>query len=300
MRVGIGLPAAVPETDMTQMGAWAAEAERAGFESVGVIDRLVYDNLDPLTALAAAAACTSRVELVSTVVNVCWRNNAVLLAKQLASLQRLSGGRLTAGLGMGGWPADYDASGVPLAGRGKRFDAALAAMQRTWRATGDRPRVLLGGVVPASFVRAATELSQGWVAPLFGLGLLQDGRAAVEHAWSEAGRDGRPRIATGRYFSLGPDAQDVADEYVLHYYGPDYFDAARADTLTDAGQIHGELRRLADAGCSDVLLFPCSGDLDQVSLLAEALSPRAHRSASDLGLPDPDHDDRRPALSRVA
>jgi alkanesulfonate monooxygenase SsuD/methylene tetrahydromethanopterin reductase-like flavin-dependent oxidoreductase (luciferase family) len=95
-----------------------AEAEAAGFESVGVIDRLVYDNLDPLTALSAAASCTNRVELMSTVVNVCWRNNAVLLAKQLSSVVRLSGGRLTAGLGMGGWPADYDAGGIALAGRG--------------------------------------------------------------------------------------------------------------------------------------------------------------------------------------
>src|SRR2546421_5499292 len=97
MRIGIGLPAAVPGTDMTSIGGWAADAERAGFESVGVIDRLIYDNLDPLTALAAAAACTSRVELTSTVVNVCWRANPVLLAKQLSSVVRLSGGRLTAG-----------------------------------------------------------------------------------------------------------------------------------------------------------------------------------------------------------
>jgi alkanesulfonate monooxygenase SsuD/methylene tetrahydromethanopterin reductase-like flavin-dependent oxidoreductase (luciferase family) len=102
MRIGIGLPAAVPDTDMTQIGRWAAEAEAAGCDSVAVIDRLVYDNLDPLTALSAAAACTGRVELMSTVVNVCWRNNAVLLAKQLSSVVRLSGGRFTAGLGMGG------------------------------------------------------------------------------------------------------------------------------------------------------------------------------------------------------
>ena len=54
---------------MAQIGSFAAQAEQVGFESVGVIDRLVYDNLDPLIALAAAAARTSRIGLISTVVN---------------------------------------------------------------------------------------------------------------------------------------------------------------------------------------------------------------------------------------
>jgi alkanesulfonate monooxygenase SsuD/methylene tetrahydromethanopterin reductase-like flavin-dependent oxidoreductase (luciferase family) len=254
---------------MRLIGEWAAEAERTGFASVGVIDRLVYDNLDPLTALAAAAARTSRVALLSTVINVCWRNNAVLLAKQLSSVQRLSGGRLTAGLGMGGWPADYEAGGVPLAGRGARFDAALATMRQTWQATGDPPGVVLAATAAASFPRAAGEISEGWVAPLFGIELLQDGIAAVGRAWTVAGRTGRPRIVTGRYFSLGRDADETADAYIEHYYGAGGFEAARADALTTAEQIHDELERLSQAGCDDVVLFPCSGDLDEISLLAE-------------------------------
>lgn len=51
LRIGIGLPAAVPGTDMTTLGQWAADSERAGFAAVGVIDRLVYDNLEPLTTV---------------------------------------------------------------------------------------------------------------------------------------------------------------------------------------------------------------------------------------------------------
>lgn len=284
VRVGIGLPAAVPETDMTLIGRWAAEAERAGFESVGAIDRLMYDNVDPLTALAAAAARTRRIGLTTTVVSVCWRGNAVLLAKQLSSVDRLSGGRLTAGLGMGGWPADYEASGVPLAGRGALFDTSLAAMKRTWQASGERPTILLGGTAQASFARAATEMSEGWVAPLFGLALLQDGGAAVGRAWAEAGREARPRIMTGRYFSLGPDADERADEYIHHYYGPDFFDPARADTLTKIEQLHAELRRLSAAGCTEVVLFPCSADLEQVSLLAQALRATDERFLRDTDL----------------
>jgi alkanesulfonate monooxygenase SsuD/methylene tetrahydromethanopterin reductase-like flavin-dependent oxidoreductase (luciferase family) len=82
MRIGIGLPAAVPEVDATTIGTWAAQAEGAGFASVGVIHRLIYDNLEPLTALAAAAARTERVELLTTVLNVGWRANPVLLANR--------------------------------------------------------------------------------------------------------------------------------------------------------------------------------------------------------------------------
>src|ERR671910_3171014 len=122
--------AAVPGVDATITGAWAAQAERAGFASVGVIDRLVYDNLEPLTTLAAAAACTERVELFTTVLNVGWRANPVLLAKQMASVELISGGRLTAGLGLGGWPGDYTASGVPAAGKAASWESSLAAMRQ--------------------------------------------------------------------------------------------------------------------------------------------------------------------------
>jgi alkanesulfonate monooxygenase SsuD/methylene tetrahydromethanopterin reductase-like flavin-dependent oxidoreductase (luciferase family) len=282
MRIGIGLPAAVPGTDATTLGGWASEGERLGFRSLGVIDRLVYDNLEPLTALAAAAACSQRAELVTMVLNVCWRQNAALLAKQMASVDRLSGGRLTAGLGFGAWPEDYAASEVPFAGRGARFDAMLATMRRVWAGEVDgasgpmpalpdgRPGVLVGGAVPAAFARAAT-LGQGWVAPLFGLQALSEGAAAMRRAWAAAGRSGRPRVATGRYFCLGSGADQTADAYIEHYYGPEWFAAARADTLTTPQRLQEELPRLAEAGCSDLVLFPCAGGLDQVALLAEAL-----------------------------
>jgi alkanesulfonate monooxygenase SsuD/methylene tetrahydromethanopterin reductase-like flavin-dependent oxidoreductase (luciferase family) len=125
MRIGIGLPAAVPGADMTTLGRWAAESERAGFAAVGVIDRLVYANLDPLIALAVAAGRTERVDLVTTALSIGWRNNPILVAKQMASLDLVSGGRLLAGLGLGGWPEDYLASRVPQAGN-------AAAGSRRW------------------------------------------------------------------------------------------------------------------------------------------------------------------------
>ncbi|MGH9242915.1 MAG: LLM class flavin-dependent oxidoreductase [Acidimicrobiales bacterium] len=291
MRIGIGLPAAVPGVDATLIGPWAAEAERAGFVSVGVIDRLVYDNLEPLTALAAAAASTERVELLTTVLNVGWRANPVLLAKQMATVDMLSGGRLTAGLGLGGWPEDLAASGLPATGAGDRLRTALATMRQVWdgelsgqggpmrRLADGRPELLFGGLVPAAHTRAATH-GQGWVAPFFGLQVAADGARAVHQAWHDAGRPGTPRIATGRYFSLGPDADQVADAYIRHYYGDPYVEMARADTMTSPEQIATQLDQLADAGITDLVLHPSSPDLDQVGRLAEALGLQAPTTRS--------------------
>jgi alkanesulfonate monooxygenase SsuD/methylene tetrahydromethanopterin reductase-like flavin-dependent oxidoreductase (luciferase family) len=282
VRVGIGLPAAVPGVAATVIGPWAVESERLGFESLGVIDRLVYDNLDPLVALAVAAARTQRVELLTTVLNVGYRGNAVVLAKQITSVDQLSGDRLTVGLALGGWPEDYAASDVPLAARGPTFEAMLAGMRRVWAggvsgasgqmpamATG-RPRILIGGLVPASFARVAAH-GEGWVAPSFGLSTLIDGIAAVRQAWSEAGRQGRPRVVAERYFCLGDGADEIADRYLMHYYGSAYFPHVRADALTSRERLHEELLRLSEAGCDDLVLLPCSGALSQVRLLADAI-----------------------------
>jgi alkanesulfonate monooxygenase SsuD/methylene tetrahydromethanopterin reductase-like flavin-dependent oxidoreductase (luciferase family) len=259
MRIGIGLPAAVPGADMTTLGRWAAESERAGFAAVGVIDRLVYANLDPLIALAVAAGRTERVDLVTTVLSIGWRNNPILVAKQMASLDLASGGRLLAGLGLGGWPEDYLASQVPQAGSAAGWDSSLAAMRQVWdgklRGQGGptpelpegRPALLFGGLVPAAYRRAVAH-GQGWVAPLFGLPVLQQGAAAVQEAWAAAGRPAQPRIVTGRYFSLGEDADAVADDYVRHYYGDHYFAPARADTLTTTERLGAELAALEGAG----------------------------------------------------
>lgn len=281
MRIGIGLPAAVPGVEATTIGPWAAEAERVGFDSVGVIDRLVYDNLEPLTVLAAAAASTNRVELITTVLNAGWRGNAVLLGKQIASVEALSGGRLTVGIGLGGWPEDFAASDVPTSGRGARLDATIATMRDVWAGAiegqggpprplpASRPAMLFGGLVPAAFRRAAT-LGEGWVAPLMGTAILTTGTAAVREAWAETGKPGAPRIVTGRYVSFGPRGGATADEYLHHYYG-DGYQAARADTITTVEELAAQLRELDAIGVTDLVLYPCRSDIDLVAALADTL-----------------------------
>jgi alkanesulfonate monooxygenase SsuD/methylene tetrahydromethanopterin reductase-like flavin-dependent oxidoreductase (luciferase family) len=205
----------------------------------------------------------------------------VVLAKQLASVDRLSGGRLTAGLALGGWPEDYEASGVPHRGLGAAMDAMIATMQQAWDgklagASGpmpalppERPGLLVGGLVPAAFTRAAT-VGQGWIAPSFGIQQVVDGVAAVGKAWDRVGRPGRPRVVTVRYFCFGPGADENAEHYLRHYY-LGFAPMVKADTPTTPEHLDAELARLRDAGADDVVLMPCTDDLAQVTLAAEVL-----------------------------
>src|SRR3954447_14854439 len=143
MDVSIGLPNAVPGTSGGELVEWARRADARGFKSLGTIDRVVYDNYEPLTALAAAAAVTERIGLCTSVLLGPLRVNAVELAKQALSLHALSGGRFTLGIGLGGRDDDYELSGIELAGRGRRLDAMLEQIKEVW--SGDEVGPSLAG-----------------------------------------------------------------------------------------------------------------------------------------------------------
>ena len=120
MAVGVGLPASLPGASGHDLVDWAQRADAGPFASVAMLDRLRYGNYEPLVALSAAAAVTDRVELFTCILISPLRETATL-AKQLSSLDALSGGRLTAGLAIGAREDDYASSEQDYAGRGARL-----------------------------------------------------------------------------------------------------------------------------------------------------------------------------------
>ena len=147
MEIGIGLPNAVRGVLGPALIDFAREAEQAGFSSLGTIDRIVYDNYESLIALAAAAAVTERICLLTSILIAPLRSNTALLAKQAASVDGLSGGRLVLGIAPGGREDDYEVSGIDFHARGKFFDrqldepapAALEALVEKYAAYRERP-----------------------------------------------------------------------------------------------------------------------------------------------------------------
>ena len=269
----------VPGANRELILNWAREAEHGPFSTLGVFDRLVYNSWDPLIALATAASVTSRIGLATTVLNGPLYNT-VLLAKALASLDVLSGGRLVVGLAIGGRESDYEAAGVDARARGQRLTEQLLALRAHWEegqigprpAQAAGPRLLVGGLSDAVFARLA-RYAHGY---LHGGGPPKAFARAAEKAraaWSDAGRPDKLHLWGTGYYALGRDSVEAGTRYLKHYYaftGP-FAEKVAAGLLTSAEALREFVQGYAEAGCDELLLFPTGADLSQVSRLAEAL-----------------------------
>ncbi len=285
MKIGIGLPANIPGVSRESVLDWARQADSGPFSSVGIIDRVVYPNWDPFITLAAAAAVTERIRLMTSILIAPVRD-ATLLAKQAASIDVLSGGRLTLGMGVGRREDDYTAVSGRFNRRGKRFEEQLALMKRVWSSESPvdgtspvgpeplqsgGPELLIGAFAPAA-VKRAGRWADGY---LGGGGDPQAALAMYETVlkeWRNCGRNGRPRFVATNAFALGSNAAERGANQYRHYnqfLGSEAADQAARRVLTSAEDIRKVIQEFDQVGLDEMVFLPQVTDLDQVDRLAE-------------------------------
>lgn len=285
MRIGIGVPNAVPGTDGRLLVDWARRAEQRGFAFVSTIGRIAYPSHDSLTTLAAVAGATSRIGLLTNAVLGPTYPDAVL-AKIAATVASLSGGRLTLGLGVGARESDYLAAERDFAGRGEAFDRQLEYLAQASRgapvARGDfdgehRPvgppaefPILIGGHSQRA-VRRTVRWGAGWTGAGGGPRRAEPMVRSILDAWRDAGRAGTPRLLGLAYFCADERCAAESDAYLREYYA---FAGEHAKTIADGAvrtpeQIRAVVDEFAAVGMNELTLTPTVARLDEVDRLAD-------------------------------
>jgi len=187
MEIGIGIPNSVRGTTGPQLLEWARRADAAGFSSMGSIGAVSYPSYEELTVFAAAGAVTERIRFVSNILIAPARSTAEL-AKQAATVQQLTSGRLTLGLAPGWRESDFLLTGRDFKARGKLFDEQLAGLRRAWAG-----EPIMDGTRPAS----PDPGPSGGVPIFIGGNTNATIRRVVEHGVGWTG-GGAPRTRSGR------------------------------------------------------------------------------------------------------
>ena len=300
---GIAIPQTVDggRFDPAGLQHFLRRAEELGFGSAWTQEQVIGDLpvLGPLETLAYAAACTTRVRLGCAVL-ISSLYSPVHLAKSLATLDQLSGGRLEIGLATGGGYRMFGAFGVDRTSFVARFNEGLTVMRRLW--TEERidhdgrffqldgaamepkpvqrpaPPIWLGGAAPAA-LRRAVEHADGF----FGAGSQSTAAFAeqvrtVREALDDAGRDPSTfRIAKRVYVTVDDDATRARQrmgEALRRLYG--YFGAPDLSVVAVTGPpaaVVDGVRDVCEAGAELVLLNPLVDDADQLGRLAAEVVP---------------------------
>lgn len=265
-------------SDPERLGALVDALERHRFDSLWVTERANSDNPDPVVAMTFAAARTTKLKLGAAVMVLPGRNPA-LLAKELASLDRLSGGRLLPAFGLGAVnPLEQQAFGVERGERAAWFDEALPLLRRLWtedEVDHDGPRfhyeglrigpkpaqsppdVWMGGLAPAE-LRRAGRLSDGWLPSFMTPAEVAEGRTVVEQAAADAGREIDPEhFGALVLYSRGPIPDQRAELLAARRKG---LERIGLDELVAVGvpAIRPLLERYVEVGFSKFVLVPAA------------------------------------------
>ena len=277
MDVGVCLPTNIADLKPGRLQEWAQRAESLGFSTLATTDRLISDRLEPLTALTAAAAVTNKIRLLTAILVSPLQPSAVMLAKQVATLDQLSQGRVTLGVGVGSREADYEVAGTSFHNRGRDLDRQIDKMRAAWKGENGigpkpyqegGPDIVIGGHSQSALDRVTH--TDGWLAAA-AAGAFRESTEQLLETWARAGRQGKPRVIALGNFSLGPSAEADALSSLTYSYGP-LGETMLSGVPTSATAVQEFVSRFEEEGCDELILAPSSQDPEQLDLFAAAVS----------------------------
>jgi alkanesulfonate monooxygenase SsuD/methylene tetrahydromethanopterin reductase-like flavin-dependent oxidoreductase (luciferase family) len=294
MKIGICLPYMKAGLGRDDYLDWFRAVDDGPFHSVSCGERVHGPTYDMRVVLSAAAAVTSRVEITPTLY-VLPMHSAARVAKEIATLDILSGGRVQkVALGYGGREKDYEAVGAAFKGRYGRMDRQVEEMRRIWSGEEiiegagpigpvptdpEGPMLLAGAIGPKTIQRCAR-----WAGGLYawsGNGEqleLENAFGAMDAAWDEAGRAGSAYRMGGFWYTLADDGQRKLYDYVYDYLaiaGPEIAKMmAESVHRHSADAVREALDNAEAAGCEELFVVPATADLAEIDRFAEILATR--------------------------
>jgi alkanesulfonate monooxygenase SsuD/methylene tetrahydromethanopterin reductase-like flavin-dependent oxidoreductase (luciferase family) len=283
-----------PGLDREDYVAWFKAIDEGPYHALACGERVHGPTYDMRMVLAAAAMATTRVEITPTLY-VLPMHSATRVAKELATLDILSGGRVTnVALGYGGRDKDYQAVGAKFEGRYGRLDRQIEEMRAVWRGEEivpgggmigptplkpEGPRLLAGAMGPKSIERCAQ-----WADGLYawsGNGEAEELSrtfAMADAAWERAERKETPYRMGGFWYTLADNGQQKLYDYVYEYLaiaGPEIATMmAESVHRSTEDAVREALDNAEAAGCEELFMVPATAELSEVDRLSELLATR--------------------------
>lgn len=295
-KIGLAFVNPAPLTKPNFVVNFAKKCEEVGLHSFWIIDRIAYDNLEPLTVLAAAAGATQKIRLGTSVLLPNLRH-PTLLAKTVATIDFISNGRVILGVGFGSRQSDFSAVEVPYEGRGSRAVECVQLMKRLWTeenvthkgrffnvnnlTIGPRPiqrpiPIWTGGSAEVSLKRAGT-WANGFICGSSAIPDFPSTWEKVAQYARAAGRNSAEIEKAGLTFMAinddHPKAVKTVEDYVMRYYGRLRADVANTSLVGSPAAVAERIEAFLSRGLDTLIIGVADPDPRQLELFGEKVLP---------------------------
>ena len=293
MKINVCLPYMERTINRKTIIDWCDALEQGPYHTLSIGERITGYSVEMRNILAFAAARTERIRICASLY-VLPMHNAVWAAKEIATLDLLSEGRLTVTVGVGGREKDYRAVGANFKNRHARMDEQIAVMKDIWRGgvpfegcdeigptpvQVGGPPILAGALGPKAIARASK-----WADGIYGFAMngekadTQKLFSMAESSWQESEREKAPLKVGGFWYSLADDSQSRLKNYVYNYmkFTGDEIANMVANSVTrhNPKNILQAMDDIESLGCDELYFVPATDDIEEVHRLTELLASR--------------------------